>query len=144
MRNFLLVIHIVSSLLAFMLTLALVFRSYVALRKKLPLKKIDTTYPLWIVVLLYIQLILGFILFYYLINDYGANEERIASNGRYWMRFWAVEHFTLMIFTVVLAHIGYIYNKNSKTPQLIYKKNRLYYGITFILICLSLLMSVIR
>lgn len=144
MRNTILIIHIISSLMVCGLTLVLVIRSIIGLRKKLPLKTIDTQMPIWIVVLLYLQMILGMLLFFYLITDYNNQDSRIAENGRFWMRFWAVEHFTLMVFTVIIGHIGYIYNKHIKTAAAVYKKNRLYFGITFLLICLSMVMSAIR
>jgi hypothetical protein len=144
MRNTVLILHIISSLLVCILTLILLLRSIIALKRKLPILKIDSRMPLCVVILLYTQLLLGMLLFYFIINDYNINTSKIAEHGRYWMRFWAVEHFTLMIFTVVLGHIGYIYNKNLKNPESIFRKNRLYFGITFVLICISMTMGIIR
>lgn len=144
MRNFVLVIHIISSLLVFSLTFHLVLRSFIALHNGLPIKKADIRYPKLIVILLYIQMGLGMLLFYFVMTDFDMHSKQIASHGRYWMRFWAVEHFTLMLFTVIIAHIGYFYNKNIKIPETIYKKNRLYFGITFVLISVSMIMNTIR
>jgi hypothetical protein len=144
MRDIILILHIVSSCMVCLMTLILLIRSQVALSQNLPVSKIDYKMPFYILLFLYFQLLMGMLLFYFLISHHTSNSLKIAEHGRYWMRFWAVEHFTLMIFTVVFAHIGYIYNKNTRLPDIIYRKNRLYFGITFILICWSMAMNIIR
>ncbi|MBN2167432.1 MAG: hypothetical protein JW717_14245 [Marinilabiliaceae bacterium] len=144
MRSFILVIHIVSSLAVCFATLVVVFRSVYALKMKYDYKSIDKSLPRLIVLLLYIQLFLGIILFIFLINDYKAYSLRISQNGNYCMRFWGVEHFSLMLFTVIFGHIGYIYNKNTIVSKAIFQKNRFYFGITFLLLCLSMIISMIK
>jgi hypothetical protein len=64
-----------------------------------------------------LQLLLGFLLYVALspttaaiFNDFGA---AMRDPGA---RFWAVEHVSLMVVAVVLAHLGRILSRKARTP----------------------------
>jgi magnesium-transporting ATPase (P-type) len=112
--------------------------------KKKEAAKWDVELPLWTTILLYVQLALGTILFVFYMVDYTNGEIDLLKRSELRSRFWAVEHFILMVFTLVVSHIGWIFARNSKTPQLIFKKNVLYFGVACAMIMVSMAMNVIR
>ena len=58
--------------------------------------------------------------------------------------FWAVEHAILMFFAIIFGHLGLVYAKNLSDEKEKFKKNFLYFGLSFILIILSIGMNMIR
>ncbi len=144
MRNAILTLHIISSILALAVTLVIVIRAFLGLLHKVKLSPKDVKFPLMVTLLLYFQLLLGSILYVLYIIDYSKGEIDMLAEASTGSRFWAVEHFILMVFTLVVAHIGWIFARNGKTPQLIFKKNILYFGVACIMIFISMTMNVVR
>lgn len=112
--------------------------------KNKSVSKIDVSMPLWTTILLYVQLALGTALFIFYMVDYANGEIDLLKKSALRSRFWAVEHFILMVFTLVVSHIGWVFAKNGKTPRLLYKKNLLYFGIACAMIMVSMAMNVIK
>jgi hypothetical protein len=144
MREFILRLHIVSSTVLGLMALLLVVRSFFGYWRKRNLTKMDEKLPLWVLIMLYVQLFLGGVLYLYLLTDYSGSDLSAYALRRYNMRFWAVEHFILMAFTLVISHIGWVFARNCKTPEIIFKKNIIYFGAAFVMIVLSMTMNVIR
>ncbi|MCU4176305.1 hypothetical protein [Carboxylicivirga sp. N1Y90] len=144
MRNAILILHIVTSILACIVTMVIVTRAIIGLIKKKSVSKFDVSMPLWTTVLLYVQLALGTALFIFYMVDYANGEIDLLKKSALRSRFWAVEHFILMVFTLVVSHIGWVFAKNGKTPSLLYKKNLLYFGIACAMIMVSMAMNVIK
>ncbi|MCU4166029.1 hypothetical protein [Carboxylicivirga caseinilyticus] len=143
-RNGILIFHIITSILACLVTLVIVFRAIVGLTKKADVTGLDVRLPLWVTVLLYIQLALGTALFVFYMVDYTHGEIDLLKRTELRSRFWAVEHFILMVFTLVVSHIGWIFARQSKQSVIIYKKNLLYFGVACAMIMVSMAMNVIR
>jgi len=64
------------------------------------------------------QMLLGLLLYLVLspfttaaLHDFGAAMRNPA------LRFWAVEHLSLMFFAVVIAHVGRVLARTARTPQ---------------------------
>jgi len=144
MRNTILTLHIISSIVALIITLAILIRSLLGVFKKVKLTAKDVKFPFITTLLLYFQLLLGSILYVFYILDYSNGKIDMLAEASTGSRFWAVEHFILMVFTLVVAHIGWIFARNGKTPQLIFKKNILYFGVACIMIFISMTMNVVR
>lgn len=144
MRDFILILHIISSILAFATTLYIVIRAISGLAGKLSLSKKDIKLPLFATLLLYLQLILGTALFIFYMIKYSNGEIDLHQNRVIHGRFWAVEHFVLMVFTLVISHIGWVFARNNRTPRIIFKKNLLYFGIACSMIILSMVMNIVR
>lgn len=144
MRNTILILHIVTSFLACIITIVIVARAILGLTKKKKIAHWDISLPLWTTIFLYIQLALGTALFIFYMIDYANGEIDLLKKSALRSRFWAVEHFILMVFTLVVSHIGWIFAKNGKTPSLLYKKNLLYFGIACTMIMISMAMNVIK
>ena len=144
MRNAILTLHIISSIVAFSITLLIVIRALLGILNKVKLSARDVKFPFVATLLLYFQLLLGSILYVFYIVDYNKGKIDMLAEASIGSHFWAVEHFILMVFTLVIAHIGWIFARNGKTPQLIFKKNILYFGVACIMILISMTMNVMR
>jgi hypothetical protein len=121
MRNFILTIHIITSFVACVVTLWVLIRGLLGYFGKVKLKKRDVKLPLVATVLLYFQLLFGTLLYIAYMITYSRGEIGLASNASTASRFWAVEHFILMVFTLVISHIGWIFAKSCKTPIIIFR-----------------------
>ena len=94
-------------------------------------KKID--WPLYILILFFLQIVTGFIL--YFMSDVVSFEPGFMKNSH--LRFFTIEHLTGMLAAFLIMLAGYM--KSRKT--LISKRNkiyRIYYVIALILILLSI------
>jgi len=144
MRNLVLILHIVTSILACILTAIILVRAIAGLLNKVKFSAQDVKLPLVATLLLYFQLVLGTILFVMYMMEYSSGEMDLYQNQIVRGRFWAVEHFILMVFTLVISHIGWVFAKSNHTPRLIFKKNFLYFGIACTMIMVSMVMNIIR
>ena len=75
-------------------------------------------WSLFFMMVLDIQMLLGLLLYLVLspftasaLNDFGAAMRNPA------LRFWAVEHVSLMFFAVVIVHVGRVLARTARTPQ---------------------------
>ncbi len=144
MRDFILVLHIITSVIAGILTGVILIRAAGGMLNRILLSKRDIQLPFVATLLLYFQLILGSTLFIIYMLDYGSGEVNLYENQVMSGRFWAVEHFILMVFTLVVSHIGWVFAKSNHTPRLIFKKNLLYFGIACTMIMVSMVMNIVK
>jgi len=88
--------------------------------------------------LLHLQLLIGLVLYAIIYIPFwqgmGMALMKISE-----IRFYAVEHFLIMIIAVVVAQIGSIASKKAHTGMLAHKKLFMYLLSTFFLLLLSLL-----
>jgi hypothetical protein len=91
------------------------------------------------ILLLYLGLILGFILYFFMepANKYVvqsvADVNRILS-----LRFWSIEHFSVMLFALILAQIGKIFTSKSVSHHAKFKYAMIYYGSATLATLISL------
>jgi hypothetical protein len=85
-----------------------------------------------------LQLLLGLLLYVGLspfttqaFHDFGA---AMANNN---LRFWAVEHPTLMVGAVIAGHIGRIVGRKARTPEAKRSKHLLWFTIALILMLVA-------
>lgn len=88
---------------------------------------------------LFLQLILGFIIYFTL---------RTSLEGPVWdvpdtendasLRFWAIEHIALMIFALFLTQLGRVFIKRASHSIRMFKASVFYYGTALLLILFSL------
>ena len=144
MRDLILVLHIITSAIACILTGIILVRAIGGVLNRINLSNKDVYLPFVATLMLYFQLILGTILFVIYMVEYSSGEVDLYENQVVRGRFWAVEHFILMVFTLVVSHIGWVFAKSNHTPKLIFKKNLLYFGIVCTMITVSMVMNIIR
>lgn len=88
---------------------------------------------------LYLQLILGFIIYFTLRTSLeGALWEVPDTENDASLRFWAIEHIALMIFALFLTQLGRIFIKRATQSIRMFKASVFYYGIALLLILFSL------
>jgi len=91
------------------------------------------------ILLLYLGLILGFILYFFMepANKYVvqtvADVNRILS-----LRFWSIEHFSVMLFALILAQIGKILTNKSIRHHAKFRYAMIYYGSATLATLISL------
>jgi len=104
----------------------------------------DIKLPIIAVIFLYLELILGFLLYAIYINKLEFLITQANANAYFSARFWAVEHAILMLFAIIFGHLGLVYAKNLKDDMKKFKKNFLYFGLSFVLIFISISMNMFR
>lgn len=144
MNELILNLHILSSIIPSILTLLILFRSVKGWMLKKDIQAFDLKLPLYVLIFLYLQLALGILLYFIHISDYRLIENAEQAVTAMNSRFWALEHFLMMFFALVLSHIGYIYSRHLKCSISLFKKNLLFYGMICILIMSSLTLNALR
>lgn len=101
--------------------------------------KIDNIFSASFVGTMDLQFLLGIILYVFLspitesaFNDFGA------AMGNAPVRFWAVEHLSMMLVAIVLAHIGRSKAKKAATASKKYKFQAIFFGIALLLMVLGI------
>ena len=131
-------IHIFISTITLLAGIASVVLSAQGLIRKRKFTKTDGGAFMIFFIALYLQLILGFIIYFTL---------RTSLEGPFWevpntendasLRFWAIEHIALMIFALFLTQIGRIFISKSSSPFRKFKASLFYNGASLLLILFS-------
>jgi hypothetical protein len=145
MYSAILISHIVISILLILLALYIVMRSFLGIMGKVNFSKFqDINLPIVAVIFLYLELILGVLLYAIYINKLEILISQVNANAYFSARFWAVEHAILMLFAIIFGHLGLVYAKNLEDDRQKFKKNFLYFGLSFVLIFISITMNMFR
>ena len=145
MYSAILVIHIIISIFLIFLALYIVVRSLIGVLKQIPFSNFqDIQLPIMAVVLLYLELILGLLLYGIYIYKLESLITQANADAYFSARFWAVEHAILMFFAIIFGHLGLVYAKNLSDNNQKFKKNLLYFGLSFVLISISITMNMFR
>lgn len=145
MYSAILISHIVISILLILLAIYIVIRSFFGVFRIINFSTFqDIKLPIVAVIFLYLELILGFLLYAIYINKLEILITQENANAYFSARFWAVEHAILMIFAIIFGHLGLVYAKNLKEDGQKFKKNLLYFGLSFVLIVISITMNMFR
>jgi hypothetical protein len=145
MYSYILIPHIIISILLLLVVLFVLIRSFLGFFSKVIFSKfIDINIPIFAVSLLYLELILGMMLYGIHINELSTLVSQENANSYFSARFWAVEHTILMMFAIVFGHLGLVYAKNLEEEKAKFQKNFLYFGLSFLLIIFSVGMNMIR
>ena len=145
MYSAILIFHIVISILLVCIAFYIVVRSLFGVFNKVSFSSFsEVSIPVFAVVLLYLELILGMILYAIHINKLETLVTQDHANMYFSARFWAVEHTILMLFAIVFGHLGLVYAKNLEDDKEKFRKNLLYFRLCFLLIVFSVGMNMIR
>ena len=137
--------HIIISIILTIVACYIVVRSFIGLIKGLFFSNfLDFYIPVFAVVLLYLELVLGLLLYYMHMSKLEGFISQTNANDYFSSRFWAIEHTILMIFAIIFGHLALVYSKNLSNNIAKYKMNLLYFGLSFILILISLTMNMLR
>ncbi len=145
MYSVILIAHIIISIILTIVACYIVVRSFIGLIKGLFFSNfLDFYIPVFAVVLLYLELVLGLLLYYMHMSKLEGFISQTNANDYFSSRFWAIEHTILMIFAIIFGHLALVYSKNLSNNIAKYKMNLLYFGLSFILILISLTMNMLR
>jgi hypothetical protein len=145
MYSAILVSHIVISILLILLVLYIVIRSFFGMIGKVSFSKFqDIQLSVVAVIFLYLELILGILLYAIYINKLETLITQANANAYFSARFWAVEHAILMFFAIIFGHLGLVYAKNLSEDKQKFQKNLLYFGLSSVLIFISITMNMLR
>lgn len=132
-------IHSVLRWFVVILALTVIIRSLVGWTGKKLYSGSENMLGLSLNSILDVQLILGLILYVFLspyteiaFQDFGA----AMSNSV--LRFFAVEHFLLMLIAIILVHVGRVRVKKADTDVKKHKRTFIFYMIAFVLILVSI------
>ena len=126
-------IHTFLSVIFVIISVTSVIRFYLGWSKKLDFTKYDNWLAKALLVTLYLQMFMGVYLFYSKLSA-----KIVIQNNSLVDRFWPVEHFFVMFFSILTAQLGYVYAKNLKSPDKKFKTLIIYYSISLVLVIFSL------
>ena len=145
MYSAILISHIVISILLIILSIYIVIRSFFGVIGKLSFSKFhDIQLSIVAVSFLYLELILGILLYAIYMNKLETLITQANANVYFSARFWAVEHSILMFFAIIFGHLGLVYAKNLSEDKQKFQKNLLYFGLSSVLIFISIIMNMLR
>jgi hypothetical protein len=132
-------LHIVISVLFMVIALILISRSIASLVKKLIFNKLDSILSIAFLAFMYVQLVSG-VLLYFFLNPAGESninsfEAAMRNNN---LRFWAIEHVSLMLFALVLSQIGYIFLNRSRQDDKKFRNIGFFYGVSTLVVIISM------
>ena len=104
-----------------------------------PWKKTDNLMGIIFTSLMDLQLLVGLVLYFFLspitkfaFSDFGAAMKDTE------LRFYAVEHFLMMLIAVVLVHIGRAKSKKASTDAAKFKVATIFFGLAFVVMLVAI------
>ena len=128
-------LHSVLRWLVLLAGIFLVIKSIIGMTGNSTYGKLDNIVSASFVGTLHLQLLIGLVLYFFLspITESAlANFGAAMKNAE--LRFWAVEHITLMILGIVIAQIGRTKSKKQSEDKKKFKLQAIFYGIAMVLI----------
>jgi len=133
MYKFLILLHIITSSVFIVVAIAITARSIAGWSKNLNYSKIDKYLKNLFMVLLYLTLVHGIIMYFFIDPASKSAVDIQHATKRASLRFWVVEHFYFMTFALFLAQIGGIFISKTTIDKNRFAYASFYYGIaTFI------------
>jgi len=143
MHKILVTIHVWSSAIFTVVAFFLCFYAIKSLIFKNEYKKIHVILEYGYITLLYFGFILGIVMYFFIDQNEDLRklplEELIKKQNS---QFWAIEHFSVMLFTLMIAQIGRFFTSKAINSKDKFKYALFYYGsatsIIFISMCFYL------
>jgi hypothetical protein len=118
-----------------LIAIILTVRSITGWLNKKEYSQSDRYLAIGFLVMLYLTLINGLIMYFFIDPALKASMDMHAAIKRASLRFWVVEHFYFMTFALILAQIGGIFIRKATNDRSRFAYASFYYGIaTFITI----------
>lgn len=128
------------STLRYLILLALivvVIKSLMGWLGKKPYTALDNKLGLYLFIFTHLQLLFG--LFLYFVSDVVQWNENTMKNKD--LRYWAVEHVSIMIVAIVLITMARITSKKMTSDEAKHKRMAIFNGLALLLILLAITMS---
>ena len=136
MYTVLLSLHNLTRWIALILLISIIFKSYIGWKRKQEYSSLDNNLRISTVSTLHIQALFGLCLYYlspvvkYFWSDFG-NAVKLRE-----IRFFGMEHITVMLIAIIILSIGNIKVKKEKETK--FKKQFIWFGSTLLLIISSI------
>lgn len=141
MNTYQILLHAHSGLrwLVLLLAVIVMFKSFMGMFGKPTYQKIDNILAASFVGTMHLQFLIGLILYFFLspltaqaLSDFGSAMKDDT------LRFWAVEHLTLMILAIAAAQVGRSLSKKKEDPRLKYRFQGIFFGLSLLLMLLGI------
>lgn len=131
-------LHVTISGAFVIIAIWLIVRSAKGMIHRHPYTLLDKYLSYGFIVLLYLQLIFGLIIFAMPVSAdaYSPAEGAIRLVSK---RFWPIEHIVLMLFALFIANIGLIFSNQTADSREKHRKILIYYSIAVVMITVSLI-----
>jgi len=130
LHKILVTIHVWSSAIFTIVALVLVFFAIKGLIFKGEYSKRNTNLEYVYIGLLYLGLVLGITLYFFVDPNEDLSRVPIEElQKKHSTEFWAIEHFSVMIFALLIAQIGKLFTSKAITSKDKFKYALFYYGI---------------
>ena len=130
--------HIAISIGFIIIAFYILSRSFIRSHKNMDFNMFDRYLTLGYLIFMYLQLISGFSLYFFIRpseNEHLLTLAQVNRNNA--LRFWVTEHIAMMFFALALSQIGYLFIKNTTGNKRKYRHIIFYYGISTIVILIS-------
>jgi hypothetical protein len=132
-------IHILANILFTLVAIVLCVSSVKGYLKKNNYSKFQVRLEFSFIILLYFGLVLGSLLYFIFPASDKIGEISVSEiQKQHSSQFWAIEHFSVMIFALLIAQIGKIFTSKIPSHRDKYKYAIFYYGISTFIIFISM------
>jgi hypothetical protein len=132
-------IHVVISAITLVAGIVTILLSVRGLVRNGEYGRADRWSSLAFYIALYLQLVLGFLIYVTLRSSMGGSLWEVAdTENDASLRFWAIEHIALMIFALFLTQLGRIFIRRTTSPKRKFRASLFYYGTSLALILFSM------
>jgi FlaA1/EpsC-like NDP-sugar epimerase len=118
--------------------LVIVIRSLVGWMNKKPYTGFDNKASLYLFIFTHIQLLIGLVQYFVTSNVVQFNEGTMKNKE---LRYWAVEHITIMLIAVVLITVARVSAKKMTTDEAKHKRMFVFNALALLLILVAIAMS---
>lgn len=140
MHNILIKIHVWSNVIFTLIAIVLIFLTIKGLVLKTSYKNYHNFLEKAYLILLYMGLIFGILMYFFIKQDTGLADISIEElQKRQSSKFWAIEHFSAMVFALLIAQIGRIFSTKAISDKQRFKYVLFYYGSASVIILVSML-----
>lgn len=131
-------IHIYVSVVSLLSAILLIYRSLRGVFRKQNYTWADRFLSTVFVSSLYLQSLLGLLLYFSLDSKNNATLEAAQAMYNIHLRFWAIEHFSLMLFALFLSQLGKFFAAKTVSNLQKFRINLFYQGSALLLIFISI------
>ena len=138
MYKFLILLHVITSSVFLIVAVSITIRSVNGWVKNLTYSKTDIYLKNLFLILLYLTLIHGIIMYFFIDPTAKAGIDIHNAAKRASLRFWVVEHFYFMTFALILAQIGGIFIRKTTIDRNRFAYASFHYGIATLITIISM------
>jgi len=133
-------VHIAISIIFISVAIVLTYRSIMGWFYGYKFTKTDHLLARTFLLLLYVSLVLGFILYFVFTPFVQIDPQNIhEANKRVTLRFWAVEHLYCMTFALIFSQIGHLFFRKSISDRNRFAYSAFYNGVATLITIVSML-----